>query len=75
MTDLNLSDQSTLASAIQTRVSQLKTAMDDRLPMWNKLPDEKKKKWVTSDKDDIMTLSWNIYKYLRDNFFDSEVDK
>ena len=74
MTDLNLTGQTTLASAIQTRVSQLKTAMDDRLPVWRKLPDEKKKKWVTSDKDDIMTLSWNIYKYLRDNFFERGVE-
>ena len=75
MTDLNLTGQTTLASAIQTRVSQLKTAMDDRLPVWRKLPDAKKKKWVTSEKDDIMTLSWNIYKYLRDNFFTQGVDQ
>jgi hypothetical protein len=74
MTDLNLSGQSTLASAIQTRVNQLKAAMDERLPVWRKLPIEKKKKWVTSGKDPIMTLAWNIYKYLRNNFFDSGVD-
>lgn len=74
MADLNLSGQSTLAAAIQTRVAQLKTAMDDRLPVWQKLSDEKKKKWVTSGKDPIMTLAWNIYKYLRDNFFERVVD-
>ena len=74
MTDLNLTDQSTLASAIQTRVSQLKTAMDLRLPVWQKLPDGKKKLWVTSGKDPIMTLAWTIYKYLRDNFFERGVE-
>jgi len=74
MTDLNLTGQSTSAGQIQTRINQLKTAMDLRLAVWNKLSDEKKKKWVTSGKDPIMTLAWNVYKYLRDNFFAQGVE-
>lgn len=72
MSNLNLTGQSTLAGQIQTRVNQLKTAMDERLVVWNRLPDDKKKKWVKSGKDPIMTLAWEIYKYLRNNFFEQQ---
>lgn len=75
MADLNLSDQTTLTSAVQTRIVQMRNAMDLRLPVWQKLSDEKKKKWVKSDKDPLMTLAWNTYRYLRDNFFDQGVDQ
>jgi hypothetical protein len=74
MAYLTLTGQATLSGPIQTRVNQLKTAMDARQAVWDKLPDAKKKKWVTSGKDPIMTLSWEIYKYLRNNFFSQEVD-
>ena len=74
MTILNLTDQTTAASAIQTRVNQLKSLMDARKPIWNKLSDEKKKQWITSGKDPIMTLAWSVYRYLRDNFFTQGVD-
>jgi hypothetical protein len=72
--DLTLTNQASQASTIQTRINTLKSLMDSRLPIWKKLPDAKKKAWVTSGKDPIMTLAWNVYKYLRDNFFDSGVD-
>ena len=72
MADLNLTGQATLAGPIQTRVAQLKTAMDARLAVWQRLPDAKKKAWVASGKDPIMTLSWEIYKYLKKNFFERE---
>jgi hypothetical protein len=72
--DLNLTGQATSAGQIQTRINQLKTAMDQRLPLWQRMPDDKKKLWITSGKDPIMTLAWNTYKYLRDNFFGPGVD-
>lgn len=75
MADLNLTGQSILAGPIQTRVNQLKTAMDSRIAVWNRLPVEKKKAWITSGKDPIMTLAWQIYRYLRDSFFGQEVDQ
>lgn len=74
MAELNLTGQATSAGQIQTRITQLRNAMDLRLPIWQKLPVAKKKAWITSGKDPIMTLAWNTYRYLRDNFFGSEVD-
>ncbi len=74
MATLNLTGQATSAGQIQTRINQLKTAMDLRLEIWNRLPVGKKKAWITSGKDPIMTLAWQVYRYLRDNFFGQEVD-
>lgn len=74
MSELNLTGQATSAGQIQTRINQLKAAMDLRLPIWTKLPVEKKKAWVSSGRDPIMTLAWNVYRYLRDNFFGVEMD-
>ena len=72
MADLNLTGQSTLAGQVTTRINQLKTSMDQRKVIWDRLSLAKKKAWVTSGKDPIMTLAWNTYRYLRDNFFNEE---
>jgi len=74
MADLTLTGQSTIAGQVQTRINTLKTEMDKRKEIWNRLPEAKKKLWITSGKDPIMTLSWQTYRYLRDNFFTQEVD-
>jgi len=74
MAILNLSDQTTLRNTIAPKIQFLKTAMNARKVIWDKLSPEKKKKWVTSGKDPIMSLAWSVYRYLRDNFFDAEVD-
>jgi hypothetical protein len=73
MAELKLTSQSTIAGQVQTRVNQLKTEMDKRKAVWNRISVEKKKAWITSGKDPIMTLAWQIYRYLRDNFFGQEV--
>ena len=75
MTDLNLSNQQTAVTSIQPYITALKDRMELRKPVWDKLSDEKKIKWVKSDKDPIMTLAWLMYRYLRDNFFDQGVDQ
>lgn len=72
MTDLNLTGQATSASQIQTRITQFKSAIDLRKDVWNRMSDTKKKAWVQSGKDPIMTIAWQIYRYLRDNFFKGE---
>ena len=72
MADLNLTGQSTLAGQVTTRINQLKASMDQRKVIWDRLPLAKKKAWITSGKDPIMTLAWNTYRYLRDNFFKEE---
>lgn len=74
MAELNLTGQATSAEQIQTRVTQLRNAMELRKEIWNRMPIEKKKAWIASGKDPIMTLAWQVYRYLRDNFFDREVD-
>ena len=74
MADLVLTGQATSAGQIQTRITQLRNSMDLRKEIWDRLPVEKKKKWITSGKDPIMTLAWQVYRYLRDNFFGQEVD-
>ena len=74
MADLKLTSQATAASAIKARTDDMKTLMDARLEVWNRLPDEKKIAWVKSGKDPVMTLAWNVYRYLRDNFFGQGVD-
>lgn len=72
MADLNLTNQSTQAGTIQARINTLKSLMDQRKPIWDRMSDAKKRAWVTSGKDPIMTLAWKIYRYLRDNFFQVE---
>ena len=74
MAELNLTGQATAAATIQTRVTQLRNAMELRKDVWNRLPIAKKKAWITSGRDPIMTLAWQVYLYLRDNFFGQEVD-
>ena len=72
MADLTLTGQSTLAGQVTTRINQLKASMDQRKVIWDRLTLSKKKAWITSGKDPIMTLAWNTYRYLRDNFFSEE---
>jgi hypothetical protein len=66
---IELSQQSKPGDTIAPKIQQLRTAMDERIPVWTKLSLEQKTKWVKSGKDPIMVLAWQIYKYLRDNFF------
>jgi hypothetical protein len=49
--------------------------MDLRKEIWDRLPLAKKKAWITSGKDPLMTLAWKIFRYLRDNFFGDEVER
>jgi len=71
MAILNLSNQQAAVDSIEPYIIGLKNRMDQRRQMWDKLPFKKKKRWVLSDKDPIMSLAWSIYKYL-DEFFGSE---
>ena len=69
MTQLNLTGQQTAVDTIQPYINALKTRMDQRKTVWDKLSVEKRRKWVLSGKDPIMTLAWTMYKYLHKNFF------
>lgn len=72
MATLNLTGQSTSANQIQTRITQLRVAMEQRKPVWDRMPIEKKRAWIASNKDPIMSLAWDVFKYLKNNFFGEE---
>ncbi len=74
MATLNLSNQESIKNNIAPKLLTLKEKMDKRKDLWNKLPIENKKKWITSGKDPIMNIAWDVYKYLHNNFFNDEVD-
>lgn len=69
---LDLTNQAAIASQIQTRILVLQDRLAERLPIWKKLSVKRRRAWVKSGKDPIMTLAWQIFKYLRDNFFQTE---
>ena len=70
MAEFRLINQQAYANNIAPKVQALKNQLDDRIDVWQRVSTEKKKQWVTSGEDPIMTLAWNMYKYLRDNFFE-----
>jgi hypothetical protein len=72
MADLNLTGQSVKANQIGVRLLDLKGAMDARKVIWDKLPLEKRKQWVqnAATVDPIMDIAWDIFKYLKRNFYD-----
>lgn len=72
MANLNLTGQTTAGTAIQTRIVQLKTLLDQRKPFWDRMPIEKKKAWIKSGEDPVMSLAWDVFKYLNNNFFMNE---
>ena len=67
---LKMANQKIYRDQIAPKMQQLKDQLNDRKELWDKLSPEKKRKWATSDKDQIMSLAWDAYKYLHDNFFD-----
>lgn len=69
MAVLNLTNQSTAYTQIAPKMLSLKQELDKRMEVWQKIPPEKKRAWIKSDKDPIMSLAWDIYKYLDKNFF------
>lgn len=73
VTILNLSGQELEKQNIQPKLIMLKQLMGLRKLIWNKVSNDKKNNWITSGNDPIMSLAWNVYKYLKDNFF-GEID-
>ena len=74
MATLNLSGQNLERADIAPKLLRLKNLMEQRKPLWQKASYDKRKKWVQSDKDPIMGIAWDVYKYLRDNFFGGQDD-
>ena len=72
MANLNLTGQQAEYTDIAPKLVKAKNLMLQRKPIWDKIPLEKKKAWVTSDKDPIMTLCYDIWQWLDNNFFGDE---
>ena len=66
----------TISSADRTKIRdaivELKGQLDLRKPVWDRIPDAKKRAWIKSGKDPEMSLAWDVYRYLNNNFFDRE---
>lgn len=69
MATLNLTGQQLEYQDIAPKLLKLKNLMDLRKVIWARLPPEKRKLWVTNDKDPIMSVAWDVFKYLENNFF------
>jgi len=69
VTQLDLTLSGADKTKIQTGLAKLKEHLDQRKEVWNRIPPEKCKAWIVSDKDDVMSLAWNVFKYLDSNFF------
>jgi len=69
MTTLNLSGQDLERDDIVPKLLKLKTLLDDRKEIWQRISVAKRKLWVTSEKDPIMDIAYDIHKYLDNNFF------
>ena len=72
--NLTLNDQDNIKKQISPKLLQLKSELDKRKEIWNNLNPISKKKWITSGKDPIMNIAWDVYKYLRKNFFGPDTD-
>lgn len=68
MTILNLTNQETTKSQIAPKLLALKTELDKRSVVWERLSQEKKRQWIKSEKDPIMNLAFDITKYVVRNF-------
>ena len=75
MARLNLTNQQAAVDQIQPYLNALKTRLDNRKAIWDRLPRHKQKQWILSGKDPIMTLAWTMYKYLHKNFFEKAYDE
>lgn len=69
MAILNLVNQLSISNEIRSKLLQIKSPMNARKKLWEKLSIEQRKKWIVSEKDPIMNIAWSIYKYLDINFF------
>jgi len=72
MATLNLTGQELELTTIRPKLATFKQMMVERRVIWDKLTYEQRKLWVKSEKDDAMTLAYQIYEFLSD-FFGAEI--
>ena len=71
---LNLNNQQQAVDQIQPYINAFKDRMDLRKAVWDKLDNTHRKAWVLSDKDPIMSLAFDIWKYLKNNFYEEYIN-
>ncbi len=64
-----LTKQSIAKTSIAPKLADLKTELEKRKTLWNKVSPEAKKEWLDSGKDELLKMAYDKYVYLRDNFF------
>ena len=69
MADLTLSNQATEKALIESKTNDLRSLMESRKEVWQRLPEESKKKWLDSGKDPVLMLAYDTWKYLDENYF------
>lgn len=72
MPTLDLKNQNQASNLIKGRIDDLKTMLEERKPFWDRMPFEKRRQWLDSQKDPVMNLAVDIYVYLRKNIFYEE---
>jgi len=68
MADLTIINQEAYKENILPKMLLLKEQLDLRSEIWTKVSIEKKRKWVTGNKDPIMKLAFQMGQYFKDNF-------
>ena len=65
--DLNLSNQTQKADQLRPRLAVLRTEMEKRFEVWQRLPIEKQRKWIqiAAEKDPLFDLFVGIVRYAR----------
>ena len=71
---LNLNNQQQAVDQIQPYINAFKDRMDLRKAVWDKLDNTQRKAWVLSDKDPVMSLAFDIWKYLKNNFYEEYIN-
>ena len=66
--NINLTGQQTETDKIQPYIDKLELLLTQREPVWNKLTDKEKKKWLQSNKDPILTMAYEHYLFLKEFF-------
>lgn len=71
---LVLTGQQAARTQIAPKLMQLKELLDARLPLWNKLTALQKKRTVVNNRDPIISVAWDVFKYLRVFFAGADND-
>lgn len=69
-TNINLSGQNAKMQAALPHLQDLQTAMNQRLPIWEKIKKQKRQKWVQWNGDQVMKRMYQTWQFLN-GFFEA----